>query len=201
MKKLYSLFLSGVFIFCCAFTSTAVIRTVQVSEFSFSPSTVNANVNDTIRWVWVNGSHTTTSTSVPAGAAPWDSPLNSGSQSFSYKITRSGVYNYVCTPHSSMMQGVINVASGSGIGTSDLEMLSIRPQPFKDYITISGIDPGSALDVELFDLTGRVVQHENILQPSAQGSYTMNTSGLKPGIYICRFTAGERRHSLRIVRE
>jgi hypothetical protein len=56
-------------------------------------------VGDIIKWVWVNGSHTTTSTDIPAGAATWDSPMNSASTTFQYEVTAPGVYNYQCTPH------------------------------------------------------------------------------------------------------
>jgi len=59
-------------------------------------------VGDTVKWVWISGSHTTTSTSVPTDAASWDSPINSSNTSFSYKVTVAGAYDYKCTPHAAM---------------------------------------------------------------------------------------------------
>ncbi len=89
----------------------AAVFTVQVANYQFTPSTVNAVVGDSITWTWVNGSHTTTSTSVPDGAATWDHNMNSASTSFTYKLEVAGTYNYWCIPHAPDMAGVINVTA------------------------------------------------------------------------------------------
>jgi len=80
----------------------ATIHQVQVSNYQFNPSNLSVNVGDTVKWVWVSGSHTTTSTAVPAGAATWDQPITSASTSYSYRVTVEGTYNYECTPHAIM---------------------------------------------------------------------------------------------------
>ncbi len=85
--------------------------TITVANFQFSPSSVNAIVGDTIKWVWQSGSHTTTSTSVPAGAATWSSPMNTATQTFTYKLTVAGAYTYWCIPHKPGMAGTINVSA------------------------------------------------------------------------------------------
>jgi len=72
----------------------------MVSNFQFSPANFTATVGDTVRWIWVNGSHTTTSGTIPGGAAAWDNPMNSGVTQFDYKITAAGIYNYICSFHS-----------------------------------------------------------------------------------------------------
>ncbi len=89
--------------------NSPLTHTITVASFSFTPNSVNAAVGDTIKWVWSNGSHTTTSTTIPNGAAAWDSPMNTNSTVFKYVVTQVGTYNYVCTPHSPNMSGVINV--------------------------------------------------------------------------------------------
>ncbi len=89
----------------------AATVTVHVANFAFSPKTVNAVVGDVINWVWDNGSHTTTSTSVPGGAATWSQSMNSGNKSFSYTITVPGTYQYWCIPHSPDMAGTINATA------------------------------------------------------------------------------------------
>ncbi len=101
--------------------SVAVKHIVHVGSFYFSPNTLNVNVGDTIRWVWDNGSHTTTSANLPAGAPSWDNPINSASQAFEYKVQVAGVHNYVCTPHASM--GHI----GSFTATGAAPTLSVSP--------------------------------------------------------------------------
>lgn len=81
----------------------ATIHMVHVKNYQFSPSNVTALVGDTIRWIWDQGFHTTTSTSVPSGADTWDAPMQSTNTQFDYKITAAGTYNYVCNFHPNMV--------------------------------------------------------------------------------------------------
>ena len=84
----------------------------MTSELTYAPAAAQARVGQTV--VWVNGSamaHTVTadpalagnaaSVSLPAGAAPFASPLIPGSGSFSYTFTVPGTYRYFCQPHES----------------------------------------------------------------------------------------------------
>jgi len=105
MKKLFLLASALLFINLLHATSD----TVQVSNFQFSPSTINASVGDTIVWIWKSGTHTTTSTAVPTGAATWDSPMTSSNTSFSYKLTTAGSYSFICSIHPNMT-GTITVS-------------------------------------------------------------------------------------------
>ncbi len=91
----------GIFIAIMLTTGAyATKHIVNVQNFVFTPANLpNVFVGDTIRWVWVNGSHTTTSTTIPAGAATWNSPISFSVQVYEYKITIPGTYNYRCTPH------------------------------------------------------------------------------------------------------
>jgi plastocyanin len=76
---------------------------INVQSFSFSPSSLpSVFVGDTVRWAWINGNHTTTSTVIPPGALTWDHPLNVSNQFFEYVPTIVGTYNYKCTPHAAM---------------------------------------------------------------------------------------------------
>jgi plastocyanin len=93
----------------------AVKHIVSVSNFQFSPANVNASVGDTMRWVWSNGTHTTTSTpgAIPAGAASWDNAITNIVTSFEYIITVAGSYSYVCIPHSPGMAGTITATAAA----------------------------------------------------------------------------------------
>lgn len=110
MKKFILFFLLSAI---SGIASFATKHVVTVANFQFSPVTIsNVFVGDTIRWVWVNGSHTTTcnqtldpSTFHPSGAADWSHAMNSGSTSFEYKVTVAGSYGYVCLPHTPDMGG------------------------------------------------------------------------------------------------
>lgn len=94
-------------------TASALKQVVLVGNFYFNPSSFTIQVGDTVRWQWVEGNHTTTSVSVPAGASSWDSPINSGNQFFEYKVTVAGTFNYHCTPHAGIQTGSFT-ASGGG---------------------------------------------------------------------------------------
>src|SRR6187455_1073926 len=76
---------------------------------------------DTVHFVWVNGSHTTTCdgsalTVLPAGALSWDALIDGSNPTFDYTITIAGNYQYKCTPH----------AGGGMIGTINA---TIPPNP------------------------------------------------------------------------
>ncbi len=80
-----------------------VTHNVSVYNNLFGSSSIsNVHIGDIIRFVWEEGPHTTTSTSVPSGAATWNAQLNSSSTIFSYTITHTGTYEYKCNFHSGM---------------------------------------------------------------------------------------------------
>jgi uncharacterized protein (TIGR02145 family) len=81
----------------------AIKWTINVQNFTFSPTSLpSVQLGDTIRWVWISGIHTTTSTTIPAGAAPWDQPITISAQTYEYIPAVTGTYNYKCTPHEAM---------------------------------------------------------------------------------------------------
>ncbi|MCX6306354.1 MAG: T9SS type A sorting domain-containing protein [Bacteroidetes bacterium] len=124
MKKFTYILFTLAFVSSMAFSlsSFAVKHVVSVGNFFFSPATVSVNVGDTMRWVWSEGTHTTTSTpgAIPSGAASWDAPITSTATSFEYKVTKAGSYAYVCTPHAPGM-------AGSFTATAVAPTLSVTP--------------------------------------------------------------------------
>jgi plastocyanin len=121
MKKIYTL-IAALLILKSSFATT---HTVNVSNNQFSPATVNAVVGDVIKWVWIEGFHTTTSVTIPSGAATWSQQLDAnGVTTFSYTVTKAGTYDYQCNFHASLgMVGTINVTGAlpvvlSGFGVS-----------------------------------------------------------------------------------
>lgn len=99
--------MKNIFLTCFAFllfmlNSQATKHTINASGTSFNPNNIpNVFVGDTMRWVRLGGSHTTTSTTIPVGAATWNNALDGGNTSFEYTVTVAGVYNYKCIPHES----------------------------------------------------------------------------------------------------
>ena len=94
MKKLV-LFISFLYAYCVR----ADVIVVNITNFQFTPSNFTANVGDIIRFTLGSGVHTTTSTSVPAGASTWDHTFSVVGQTFDYTITTPGSYSFFCSIH------------------------------------------------------------------------------------------------------
>ena len=131
MKKIYSLILA----ITVSIVANATVHMVNVSNFQFTPATFTANCNDTITWIFVSGNHTTTSTTIPGGAASWNAIINSSSTSFSYQPTVAGTYNYKCTPHNFVASFTVTCA--------------VTPTVFqKDYGTADSLSDASGACVQ-----------------------------------------------------
>ena len=83
--------------------SFAVKHDIHVGNFYFTPEALNVTVGDTMHWIWDSGTHTTTSLTIPHGAAAWNAPMDASNTSFEYKVTVEGTYNYDCTIHFTTM--------------------------------------------------------------------------------------------------
>jgi plastocyanin len=170
-------------ILCFATASFATTHTVSVADFSFTPSSFTAHPGDTIKWVWMNGSHTTTSTTIPSGAAPWNSNMNSSTTTFTYVATVPGTYNYVCTPHASMgMTGTFTVVSATNVPpVSAAQALSIYPNPSSGPLLVKFRHPDMDAIVTLKDVTGKEVLSDRYTGTDAA---VLDLGGLPNGNYI-----------------
>lgn len=185
MKKI-TLFkkLTVVLSFCLLLTNSfASIHTVLVEDFQFNPSTVTADLGDTILFVNAGAiQHTTTSNSVPTGATTWDSPINSTNTSFQYVINIEGTYNYKCTFHQAGgMAGVIQVGT-VGISQFDINKPSsvAYPNPFKDK-TILHL-PIITNKVDIYNLMGKAVRSYKV--SVNETTLELDLSNLPAGIYF-----------------
>ncbi|HET8573794.1 MAG TPA: T9SS type A sorting domain-containing protein [Edaphocola sp.] len=94
-------------------TLYATVHIVQVGSPTnqFTPTSMTINLGDTVRFEYVSGFHTTTSTSVPAGAQSWDVPMQTAGTTFDYVPSVEGSYSYWCTFHQPAMAGAFTVSS------------------------------------------------------------------------------------------
>ncbi len=163
----------------------ATVITVTVMDYSFTPSSFTANVGDTVKWIWVNGGHTTTSTSVPSGAASWSNPLNSSSTSFEYTITTPGTYNYWCAIHTTMMEAsfTVNVTGIPVISDSSEAVAKFFPNPASTVLNVHlFISPNNNNEFIITDILGREVYRE----PLISINNSIDLLGWEKGIYLYR---------------
>lgn len=168
MKKNKNLFLVLIMmLFINISNSYSTTHNVAVANFSFTPANLSVTVGDTIKWTRVSGSHTTTcdgseGSTRPAGAPSWDSPITSGTPTFSYVVTVAGSYHYVCLPHAPDMAGNIN-ATISGITNltelvSNYELSQNYPNPFNPETNINfSIPVSSQVSLKIYNVNGQEV--------------------------------------------
>ena len=82
---------------------------VAIKNYAYDPAQLTVNVGDTV--VWTNEDSAPHTVTVSDGPEKFNSPnLNKG-DSFSYKFTKAGTYNYYCAVHPDMKASV--TAQGS----------------------------------------------------------------------------------------
>lgn len=195
MKKIYTyFFLLSIF---CATNASATLWQVSVLNSSFSPNTLpNVVCGDTVAWVLSSVlSHTTTSTTIPAGATSWNAPINSSTPAFAYIVPNfAGVYNYVCTPHG--FTGSFTVTCSVGIDQAQQKIASlVYPNPFSSKLTITN---HGADAFRITDVTGQVVAAKTLSADEAE----INLDGLEPGVYfLTTWKEGILRQTEKIIKQ
>lgn len=87
---------------------------VNVGNFFFSPNSVTINQGDAVHWVWVGGTHSTTSGSCPGGNCTPDGTWDSGTKTggtYDRTFPDAGTFNYFCNVHLASMTGKVVVRS------------------------------------------------------------------------------------------
>ncbi|MSR28791.1 MAG: hypothetical protein EXS03_04345 [Phycisphaerales bacterium] len=112
--RCHLLLASALSVLAATSVDAAVIHVAQ-SGANFVPPVVNANVGDTIHWMWSGQGHTVTSGSNCTADGLFDGDLSSSSTSFAWVVPASvagTTVDYFCMPHCLFfMEGSINVAA------------------------------------------------------------------------------------------
>ena len=131
--------------FLPAFADTQVIIPLGASNsanpFSLSPAVLDVKVNETVSWQNQDtGIHSVTTGKPQLG---YDGRVDSGviqaGQTFSYKFTKAGVYQYFCLFHP-WMTGLVNVGDGTSVDPEiQISISTDRPSYNRgDMIQVSG---------------------------------------------------------------
>jgi plastocyanin len=173
----------------------ATIHIVNQQGLEFIPSDFTVVVGDTVRFEWNNGSHNTVSIDIPAGAALWNSPLNSGNQTYDYEVTVAGSYFYLCTFHSGQ-EGVFTAEAApnsvQNVQRAAIEM-NVRTSA-NGNLTVHVMNAsGDQATVTMLDITGREVAtlHQGVIA-SDDFVIRQDVSSFQRGIYFVRFQEGAR---------
>ena len=181
---------------------SATIHIVNQQGLTFSPADFTVTVGDTVRFQWNNGSHNTVSIDIPTGAALWNSPLNSGNQTYDYEVTVAGSYFYLCTFHTGQ-EGVFTAEAApntvQNVHRAAIEM-NVRTTA-NGNLTVHVMNAsGDKATVTMLDITGREVAtiHQGVI---ASDDYTIrqDVSAFQRGIYFVRFQQGARVSTRKIV--
>ena len=151
--------------------SFAAVHQVTVQSFFFSPAHIAVAQGDTVRWVWVSGTHTTTSGDLGSCTADglWDAPISVSNPSFEYTFNDLGTLTYFCRPHCAMgMNGSVTVelatqsAKDNAPGRAGVSGFILRaaPIPFTDSAVLSfELSQPQHVRLEIFDPRGRWVKN------------------------------------------
>lgn len=191
-KNLLSFF---VCVLAVSLQAYATIHVVNQQGLTFSPADFSVTVGDTVRFRWNNGSHNTVSTEVPGGAATWNSPLNSGNQSYDYKVTVAGNYAFECTFHNGQDGIFTAVASPTNVQSvqSEAADMNVRSAPGGSLLINMQHVSGDRVMVTMLDITGREVAtlYQGVIS-SDDFTIRHDVSSLQRGIYFVRFQEGAR---------
>jgi len=178
-------------------SNAQTMHDVTVTNFSFTPATLNITVGDTVRWTNVLGNHNVVAddnsfTSGPVAPAPWE---------YSHIFTTAGNNPYYCALHGGPggqgMSGVIIVENPVGVPVDELiadkfELQQNYPNPFNPTTSISFSIPSSAFtSLKVYDIIGNEVA-TLVNEEKTAGNYEVrfNASSLTSGTYFYKLSAG-----------
>jgi plastocyanin len=193
MKKIILLFSIAIL---SVTSSRSASHLISVEDFEFDPAFLTVNVGDTIVWIWDEGTHTTTSSTIPLGATTWNSPITSSNPVFMYVITQPGQYLYECLPHASMgMQGLITANGTVGLNENTAPVLSLNPRVIQGELIMDyAVTKPTTIAVCLYDMTGKEVkQFEKSYKAAGNYNERYSLFDLPRGVYLLRLeTPGDQ---------
>ena len=182
MRKIFIL---SAAICCMATASFATTHTITAAGMTFTPSSgVTVNMGDTVKWVWGSGTHTTTSVTVPAGAANWSGNLTSSSTSFIYVPTVAGTYDYQCNFHVSMgMIGTFTVIGSAGVTplAANTSMFNMFPNPASGSVKLRFTQKDQPVSVILTDMSGKTLFSKEY---TVSASINIDVKNIPAGMYV-----------------
>lgn len=153
---------------------------VSIQNFSFSSIPNALQVGDVITWTNNDASsHTVTSTTVPAGAASFDSGSLTSGNTFQYTIAVAGNYEYKCSFHTSMT-GTFTVATATPVVKPTLTLNALYPNPAIETIHIES--PKEIKSIDVYSETGAFIKTVSFSSDKIE----LPVGDLNKGTYLLR---------------
>lgn len=174
-------------------TTQATTWVVGVKSFSFENSPPVVAVGDTIQWYLLDAStHTTTSSTIPAGAASWDHVLDQFNQTNYYVVTVAGSYTYYCVYHP-MMTATFTAEISTGVSSMVAADVSLFVTSDANNVNVAyTVREAANTRVTLTDLSGRTLYTSEITaQTAGTHQASIPSATLPKGIYLVSVQVGK----------
>jgi plastocyanin len=189
----------------CAHSTTHVIQFGGSFGFTYSPSSLNVLVGDTVKWEGDFSMHPLSSTGVPAGALSFH---NGSGSVFAYPIKIAGTYHYQCDNHFSfgMIGSFVAATTGVEEKQTSLQPGSFRleqnfPNPFNSSTVIGFSLPVSQrATLKVYSMLGReIATLADGIMPA--GDFTVRVDGnkMQSGIYYYRLVTDQSTETKRLI--
>lgn len=197
MKNLLTFWLSMTFVVFITLTYSSVQAkkwVVTVKNYSFVPfNLTHVRAHDTIQWVWESGSHSTTSTTIPAGAESWDNSINPDTTSFFYIPIYNGTFFYRSNPDTARsMNGQFTVSGSNSVdGNPEKQGFNIFPNPFHNEVTLHiPANHNLSGQLQIYNSGGKMLK--SVILNSSSGVLLQNidVKDLPRGTFIFRYSDG-----------
>lgn len=187
-------------------TAKSTIHVISTAGFTFSPSTTNAEVGDTIVFNVTTG-HTATEVSNATWTANGTTALGGG---FNFTppggtviLSASGTRYFVCQIHVGTMgmKGTINVSPVGYLENEKEISINIYPNPAVDILNVAVSGNTEKASMEIVNLLGSKVMTISSGTVLQNGTRKIDVSALPKGIYFLNVVNENGTRSIRFVKK
>lgn len=196
----------GFSLLLCASPAPAVVHEVEVIPFEFVPRDLTVAAGDTVRWIWVMGTHTVThgANCTEEPNSLFDVFSDPTHPVFEYQFNDPGTVPYFCRPHCLFvdMQGTVVVQGASDVptvgGGSGIALAPPAPNPSRAGTMVRyELADSRPIELTVHDGAGRRIRTLSGAS-GARGVHWVEWDGkddegreTPSGIYWVRLNAGE----------
>ena len=201
MHKIFSLLIITLLLIVSNTVFSQTLYSVELSNFSFTPTQLTISVGDTVRWTNTQGFHNVVAddNSFTSGAA------SSSNWVYEFVFNTAASFPYYCSVHGGPggvgMSGVIIVEEATGVTgvNNPVDKFGLNqnyPNPFNPSTNISYRLPfRSHVTLKVYNIIGNeVATLVNEEKPAGKNDVVFNTSsvpgGLSSGVYFYKLQAG-----------